>query len=83
MADFDPHDPSFVSEGVPFDKLARIRAEDPIYRTPKGAWYLSRYADVSAALTDVDTFRADLGPITGIPAGVDAIPAEEHYLSEI
>ncbi|RVT93352.1 cytochrome P450 [Sphingomonas crocodyli] len=83
MADFDPHDPRFVSEGVPFDILARIRAEQPIYRTPKGAWYLSRYEDVSAALTDVDTFRADLGPITGIPAGVDAIPAEQHYLSEI
>ncbi|MDD3799445.1 MAG: hypothetical protein PHE36_09745 [Novosphingobium sp.] len=80
---FDPHDPTFVEEGIPFDVLARIRREQPVYRTANGAWYLSRLQDVSAALTDVDTFRADLGPITGIPAGVDTIPEEQHYLSEI
>src|SRR5690606_31793426 len=80
---FDPHDPAFVSEGVPFATLARIREEQPVLRTPDGAWYLSRFDDVAAALTDVDTFRADLGPITGIAAGIEAIPEEEHYLSEI
>lgn len=80
---FDPHDPSFPRDGVPFDVLARIRAEDPVYRTPAGAWYLSRYADVEAALKDVDTFRADLGPITGLPGGVLTVPPDEHYLSEI
>ncbi|SFR88831.1 cytochrome P450 [Sphingomonas jatrophae] len=80
---FDPHDPRFASEGVPFDKLARIRCEAPVFRTPAGAWYLSRFDDVAAALTDVDTFRADLGPITGLPGGVETIPAEQHYLSEI
>ena len=80
---FDPHDPSFVRQGVPFDTLARIRREQPVYRTPRGAFYLARYDDVEAALTDVDGFHADLGPITGIPAGVPAIPPEQHYLSEI
>ena len=80
---FDPHDPTFVERGVPFDELARIRAECPVYRTPGGAWYLSRYADVEAALKDVDTFRAELGPITGIPEGVLSIPEDQHYLSEI
>ena len=80
---FDPHDTSFVEVGVPFDVLGRIRAECPVYRTPSGSWYLSRYADVEGALKDVDTFRAELGPITGIPAGVLTIPADQHYLSEI
>lgn len=81
--EFDPHDPRFVDEGVPFDVLARIRHEQPVYRTPSGSWYLSRYGDVDAALKDVDTFRAELGPITGIPGGVRTIPEDQHYLSEI
>jgi cytochrome P450 len=80
---FDPHDRSFVENGVPFDVLARIRSEQPVYRTPSGAWYLSRHADVEAALVDVDTFRAELGPITGIPAGCATIPEDQHFLSEI
>ncbi len=80
---FDPHDPRFAEVGVPFDALARIRAEEPVYRTPAGSWYLSRFADVEAALQDVDTFRAELGPITGIPAGVLSIPEDQHFLSEI
>lgn len=80
---FDPHDRSFVEEGVPFDLLARIREESPVYRTPSGSWYLARHEDVEAALVDVDTFRAELGPITGIPAGVESIPEDQHFLSEI
>ena len=80
---FDPHDTRFVEIGVPFDVLERIRNECPVYRTPSGALYLSRYADVEGALKDVDTFRAELGPITGIPAGVTSIPEDQHFLSEI
>jgi cytochrome P450 len=81
--EFDPHDPSFVQQGVPFEKLARLRQEQPVYKTPRGAFYLARYEDVEAALTDVDGFHADLGPITGLPGGVPTIPPEQHYLSEI
>jgi cytochrome P450 len=80
---FDPHDPRFVDHGIPFDVLARIRREQPVYRTESGSWYLSQYDDVEAALRDVEVFRAELGPITGIPAGVKTIPADQHYLSEI
>jgi cytochrome P450 len=80
---FDPHDKRFAEEGIPFAVLERIRRERRVHRTPAGAWYLSRYEDVAAALTDVDSFRADLDPITGIPEGIDAIPLEQHYLSEI
>ena len=80
---FDPHDPRFADDGVPFEALERIRREEPVYRTPSGSWYLSRFADVEAALQDVETFRAELGPITGIPAGVLSIPEDQHFLSEI
>lgn len=83
MAPFDPHDPSYADDGVPFDELVRIRRDQPLYRTPGGDWYVGRYADVEAALKDVDTFRADLGAMTGIPEGVDAIPEDQHFLSEI
>ena len=80
---FDPHDTTFVDHGIPFDVLERIRREHPVYRTPSGSLYLSRFADVEGALKDVDTFRAELGPITGIPAGVLTIPEDQHFLSEI
>jgi cytochrome P450 len=83
MASFDPRHPRYAEDGVPFDELQTIRREHRVYRTPAGEWYLGRYADVEAALKDVDVFRADLGAMTGIPAGVDAIPDDQHYLSEI
>jgi cytochrome P450 len=82
MLSYDPHDPRWLVEGVPFDHLARIRAEQPVCPTPTGARYLSRYADVEAALKDVDTFRADLGVLSGL-GGVEEVPEEQLYLSEI
>lgn len=80
---FDPHDPRYAEDGVPFDVLERIRRDDPVYRTPAGSWYLGRYADVESALKDVASYRADLGAMTGVPDGIEAIPADQHYLSEI
>ncbi|MCD9623708.1 cytochrome P450 [Rhabdothermincola salaria] len=82
MLSYDPHDPRWLVDGVPFDHLARIRAEQPVCPTPTGARYLSRYADVEAALKDVDTFRADLGVLSGL-GGVEEVPDEQLYLSEI
>jgi cytochrome P450 len=79
---YDPHDPKNLEDGVPFAHLARIRNEEPICPTPTGALYLSRRADVEAVLKDVDTFHADLGPMTGL-AGVEVIPSDQWFLSEI
>jgi cytochrome P450 len=79
---FDPFDPDHLRDGVPFDLLARIRQEEPVCPTPTGAWYLSRHADIQVALREVDSFRADLGPITGL-AGVEEVPEEQLFLSEI
>jgi len=82
MLVFDPHDPSHLRDGVPFDHLARVRREAPVCPTPTGAWYLSRFALVEAALRDVGTFRADLGALSGL-AGVEEVPDEQLFLSEI
>ncbi len=79
---FDPHDPRHLDEGVPFDLLAEIRRDEPVVRTPRGAWYLSRQADVLAVLKDVDTFSADLGPMSGVRS-VEDVPEDQRWLSEI
>jgi len=79
---FDPHDPTLVTRGVPFDLLARLRRESPVCPTPSGAWYLSRYALVETALKDVDVFRADLGALSGL-GGVEDVPDDQLFLSEI
>ncbi len=78
---FDPHDPAFVTDGVPFDVLARIRREEPVYRTASGGWFLSRHDDVAAALKDVATFRADLAVMARLD--LENIPDDELFLSEL
>jgi len=79
---FDPHDPAHARDGVPFDHLALVRRDAPVCPTPSGAWYLSRYALVEAALKDVEVFRADLGALSGL-RGVEDVPDDELFLSEI
>ncbi|BBA95460.1 putative cytochrome P450 [Actinacidiphila reveromycinica] len=37
----------------PYPLYARMRREDPVHRSPQGIWYLTRYADVEAALGDL------------------------------
>ena len=37
----------------PYPLYARMRCEHPVYRSPQGTWYLTRYADVNAALRDL------------------------------
>jgi cytochrome P450 len=82
MLVFDPHDPRHVTDGVPFDVLASVRREQPVFPTPSGAWYLSTYELVETALRDVDTFRTDLSVHSGLE-GVEQVPVEQLFLSEI
>jgi hypothetical protein len=79
---FDPHDPGHLTKGVPFEQLARLRAEAPVCPTPSGSWYVARYDDVEASLRDVGTFRADLGRLSGVD-GIEAVPIDQLFLSEI
>lgn len=46
----DPLDPVFVAN--PWPQLANLRDREPVHRSASGAWVLSRYADVVAALSD-------------------------------
>lgn len=42
--------PEFYQD--PYPLYARMRREHPVYRGAQGIWYLTRYADVDAALSD-------------------------------
>lgn len=37
----------------PYPLYARMRRDDPVHRSPEGIWYLTRHADVEAALGDL------------------------------
>ena len=82
MLTFDPQDPAHVIEGMPFDVLQRVRAEQPVCPTPAGDWYLARQEEILAALRDVGTFRTDLARMSGL-GRLDDIPEEQLFLSEI
>ena len=71
---FDPLD---ASNGIPYEGLARLRAESPVYRTPGGAWYISQQADVVRAAEEVHTFVANFRE-----PGV-VVPEQEKLVSEI
>ena len=80
--EFDSRDPQHALDGVPFDTMTRIRAEEPICRTPFQGWYLSRREEIMTCLHEVTTFVADLAPLSGL-TGHEDIPEEELFLSEI
>ena len=46
--DFDS--PDFLAD--PYPLYHRLRAADPVHRSPWGDWYLTRCADVTMALND-------------------------------
>jgi pimeloyl-[acyl-carrier protein] synthase len=48
MTFLDLTDPEFVQN--PYPVYDQLRSEDPVHRSEKGFWFLTRYADVSAAL---------------------------------
>jgi cytochrome P450 len=73
-ASFDPLD---NSAGIPYAGLARLRAEQPVYRTPGGAWYLALQDDVLRATEDVHAFVSSFRE-----PGV-VVPDQEQLVSEI
>ncbi|UGQ11813.1 cytochrome P450 [Yinghuangia sp. ASG 101] len=44
-------DPAFLRD--PYPVYAALRRDHPVRRTPHGVWYVSRHADVEAALADL------------------------------
>jgi cytochrome P450 len=47
---FQPLHPQVIED--PYPLYDRLRAEDPVHRSPTGMWVLSRYDDVALALRD-------------------------------
>ncbi len=47
---FNPLAPETIED--PYSLYHRLRAEDPVHRTPSGIWVLSRYDDVALVLRD-------------------------------
>jgi cytochrome P450 len=70
-------DPLNASAGIPYAGLARLRAEQPVYRAPGGAWYLALQDDVLRATEDVHAFVSSFRE-----PGV-AVPDQEQLVSEI
>ncbi|MDP6481851.1 MAG: cytochrome P450, partial [Acidimicrobiales bacterium] len=50
---WNPLDPGFLSD--PYPHYARLRAEDPVHRTPLGPLIVSRYDDAFQVLRDPTT----------------------------
>ncbi|MET0461321.1 MAG: cytochrome P450, partial [Ilumatobacteraceae bacterium] len=67
----DLSDDETFRAGFPHERFAWLRRHDPVHwheptaRTPdgEGFWVVSRHADVSTVLRDVDTFSSDRGGI--------------------
>jgi cytochrome P450 len=70
-------DPLDTSAGIPYERLATLRAECPVSQTASGAWYLARYDAVLAATKDLGAFQASFRE-----PGV-VVPPEEQLISEI
>ena len=82
MLEYDPRDPSQQQTGIPFDLLRRVREEEPVTQLKSGSWFVTRQAEVIPVLKDVETFRTDLGPLSGV-GGVEDLDDHELFLSEI
>ena len=73
MADiqFNPMDPDFVAD--PYPMYHRLRAEDPVHRSPLGFWVLTRYPDVMASLRDPRLIKEPIAAFVAARFGM-AVP---------
>ena len=70
--DVDLYAPAFQED--PYPAYAALRRERPVYCEPRyGAYLLTRFADVDAALRDHETFRSGAGPAP-MPMPADFTP---------
>src|SRR3989454_7518470 len=74
MADvhFKPMDPEFVAD--PYPTYHRLRAEDPVHRSPLGFWVLTRYEDVVAVLRGLRAAKEAIAAFVAARFGM-AVPS--------
>ena len=57
MAAYDPIDPVELQD--PYPGYAAARRDAPVFRSdPLGLWFITRHADVAAAIRDTATFSS-------------------------
>jgi pimeloyl-[acyl-carrier protein] synthase len=56
---FNPMDPEFIAD--PYPTYHRLRAEDPVHRSPMGFWVLTRYDDIVGVLRDSRLGKGAIG----------------------
>src|SRR6266513_364157 len=67
LAAFDPFDPDVGRD--PYPHYARLRDHDPVHHSDRlGAWVLTRYDHVVAALRDWDSYSS--APLNGGAPGL-------------
>jgi cytochrome P450 len=69
---FNPMDPEFVAN--PYPTYHRLRAEEPVHRSPLGFWVLTRYDDVVAALRDPRLAKEAIAAFVAARLGTTATP---------
>ncbi len=69
---FNPMDPEFIAD--PYPTYHRLRAEDPVHRSPLGFWVLTRYEDVVTALRDPRLAKEAIAAVIAARYGA-AMPA--------
>lgn len=67
---FNPMDPEFVAD--PYPMYHRLRAEDPVHRSPLGFWVLTRYDDVASVLRDPNFAKEAIAAFVAQRLGVEA-----------
>lgn len=68
---FNPMDPEFLAD--PYPTYHRLRAEDPVHRSPLGFWVLTRYEDVVAVLRDLRAAKEAIAGFVAARFGI-AVP---------
>ena len=67
---FNPMDPEFVAD--PYPMYHRLRAEDPVHRSPLGFWVLTRYEDVVSVLRDPRFAKEAIATFVAQKLGVES-----------
>src|SRR2546426_12805573 len=70
--EFNPMDSAFNAD--PFPTYHRLRAEDPVHRSPLGFWVLTRYEDVVAVLRDLRAAKEAIAAFVAARFGM-AVPS--------
>src|SRR3546814_21120414 len=82
----DAEAPGYLDD--PYPVFHALRSQSPVYLAPGGVWYLSRFDDVTAVLSDGRFVRqspAGAAPISGhsrAPTAIDRMRSEERRVGK-